>query len=220
MKLHLIQTITFLSLLLVSTHFSCREEEPLTEVEAKTTAVSEFSGSILEAEFNTKEQIGWEHYSSRLVQERENNSRNQLSINSTFFLNTGIECASSFPCHTTLMSFSVTYYVPFVDQVIMPTPSYLAEGVKTFHKGSQAGFIIELFYNDKARNVLPAPLAASTSLGDQSNSHIEIEKVSKIYNNDEERMEYEVELKINAKLYDREGHLLGNMDGRLITKFH
>lgn len=181
-----------------------------------------FKGNIMDVEIDTQEIEGWTPFSDRRLEQSPHNSKKNLTLLSQFSINEEVACESSVSHCTviyTLIHFAVAYEAPFVDHVALPTSTYLAEGVKTFRSASQAGFHINVIYEDSSLTDIPFTFWGSTKFGDQSESSIEVVQLSKAYNTEKSRMECEALLEVDANLYNSEGEFIGRIQGEFLTYF-
>lgn len=206
--------------LLAAVAFSCEEEAPVEEEYQAFSEVPYFEGNIMGVALNTRNiQEDFSFGGNRRIEDIPDNDKSHLILSSDFSYYTETSCGPNCIRRDILMLFNVQYKDPFLDQVFPPTSSYLAEGVKSFHRGSQAGFNLSLSYGDTLSGLFPSSFNAYTKAGDQSESSIEVVRLSKKYNTEIEKMEYEVLMEIDANLYDIEGAFVGKIQGEFLTRF-
>ncbi|MEK6479853.1 hypothetical protein WJR50_20085 [Catalinimonas sp. 4WD22] len=215
------QHFSFLFFLLIAAvTFSCEEEDPVEEEYQAFSEAPYFEGTIMDVALNTRNiQEDFSFGGNRRIEEIPDNDKSHLILSSNFSYHTETSCGPNCISRDFIMYFYLEYKDPFVDQVFPPTSAYLAEGVKTFHRGGQAGFNFSVSSGDTLSDLFPSSFNAYTKAGDQSESSIEVVRLSKKYNTEIEKMEYEVLLEVDANLYDSEGAFMGKIQGEFLTRF-
>jgi len=206
--------------LIAAVSFSCEEESPVEEEYQAFSETPYFEGTIMDVALNTRNiKEDFSFGGSRRIEEIQDNDKSNLILSSSFIYYKETSCGPNCTNINLLIYFDLEYKDPFVDQVFPPTSAYLAEGMKAFHSGSQAGFNFSISYGDTLPALFPSSFNAYTKAGDQRESSIEVVRLSKKYNTEIKKMEYEALLEVDANLYDSEGAFMGKIQGEFLTRF-